>query len=485
MSSYTTLFKQDQTVIFDLGNLVNNVYTAAYNVTLTATYYNVISYTRAADTILPLSRGFTNASSAFTFPQQNVTSSFAIPRNSAKAVFTIAATGQIGEEFWWGNVLQQDINDFPAAGTLPGYSPFREVQLFIDGQLAGVAWPFPIIFTGGIVPGLWRPIVGIDAFDLKEDEIDVTPWLPLLTDGKPHEYSIKVSGLQLNADGTTVLSETVGDYWVITGKMFIWEDPFARQVSGSSPKLNFPQPQITATSQFQNSTNPNDTVLNYQVNVARQLTVSGSINTEFGAQQVSWQQSLTYSSVGEYSQEGNQEFNALTISGHDASSSGYQRRITYPLNVTSLFTTDGDNETISAVLTRGRTVATFGQPVFPTGLESFKETTPFNGALLTTTQNGQATYIANTTSEKAISFGQTSQDLTFSSLSPSQYSNPNPTGNTLYHRSVTADNGTIVSDQITDEGQNVPGGWSYSSPDNTHGYALVKFGKSRPLGIPA
>ena len=70
--------------------------------------------------------------------------------------------------------MQSQVSSFPSYGAIPGYSPFREAELFIDGQLAGVAWPFPIIFTGGVVPGLWRPIAGIDAYDLKEEEIDIT-----------------------------------------------------------------------------------------------------------------------------------------------------------------------------------------------------------------------------------------------------------------------------------------------------------------------
>lgn len=69
---------------------------------------------------------------------------------------------------------QSDVDTFPRYGGLYGYSPLREVQLLIDGMLAGVAWPFPTIFTGGVVPGLWRPIVGIEAFDLKEYEVDIT-----------------------------------------------------------------------------------------------------------------------------------------------------------------------------------------------------------------------------------------------------------------------------------------------------------------------
>lgn len=77
-------------------------------------------------------------------------------------------------KFWWSNAPQSEIDTFPRYGRSYGYSPFREIQLLIDGMLAGVAWPFPTIFTGGIVPGLWRPVVGIDAFDLKEYEIDIT-----------------------------------------------------------------------------------------------------------------------------------------------------------------------------------------------------------------------------------------------------------------------------------------------------------------------
>lgn len=51
-------------------------------------------------------------------------------------------------------MLSSDVNALPDYGELYGYSPFREVQLFIDGSLAGVAWPFPIVFTGAVISGL-------------------------------------------------------------------------------------------------------------------------------------------------------------------------------------------------------------------------------------------------------------------------------------------------------------------------------------------
>jgi hypothetical protein len=111
------------------------------------------------------------------------------------------------------------VNTFPEnPGWLYGYSPFREVQLLIDGQLAGVSWPFPLLFTGGVDPGLWRPIVGIDAYELPTFEIDVTPWLPLLCDGKSHEFGLKVIGFDDPADEKI---GTVGENRWVTGAVFV------------------------------------------------------------------------------------------------------------------------------------------------------------------------------------------------------------------------------------------------------------------------
>ncbi|KAF2155714.1 hypothetical protein K461DRAFT_221558 [Myriangium duriaei CBS 260.36] len=486
MSSFLTLFKKQQTLIFDLGNLINDIYTAPFNVTLSASYYTVGGKNNAADLILPLSQGLTNGPSTFHLPSQNASSSFSIPQNSVKAIFTIAATGQGDEEFWWSNVLQQDINDFPANGALLGYSPFREVQLFIDGKLAGVVWPFPIIFTGGVVPGLWRPIVGIDAFDLKEDEIDVTPWLPLLCDGKSHTFSIKVSGLNPSTGKTASLSETTNNEWWVDGKLFIWLDSTSHRTTGSAPTLSLPPPTIVATSQFQNDSQSNNSALTYQVNVARHLSVTGSIRTSTGEQKVSWQQSLNYDGQGTVRQGGNFQSNGLHISGHDVSSSGYSRSISYPLNCTSLVIIAGNTTMISANLDRGKEVEIHGQPVFPTGLESFGSafSDPSKvGSLLSTTQEGQAMYIANSTAKTSFSYGGTSQELSFSAVYPNEGYSPQAGTTQLYHRNVAAVNGTTVKDEITDKGESKPptGGRAATLSD-LHGYALVRPGKSGPPG---
>jgi len=217
MSHLLALFKKPQKFIYQLDNVNDNTYTGVLNTTVTATFFTAEDTVVPADLIYPVSsrQSSNNMGSLFSVPSQNATNTLSLPRNINKAVFSIAATGQTAEEFWYSNLLNSQVSTFaPQQGTLYGYSPFREVQLYIDGILAGVVWPFPIIFTGGVVPGLWRPIAGIDAFDLREDEIDVTPFLPLLCDGNSHTFEIKIAGIDDDGHGNGSLTATVGSFWV-------------------------------------------------------------------------------------------------------------------------------------------------------------------------------------------------------------------------------------------------------------------------------
>lgn len=129
----------------------NTLTTGPYYTTLTATFFTVPDSQPTADTILPISaeQSSENMGSAFSVPGQNASVSYTFAQNIARAVITLSACGQATEEFWYTNTFNSDVNTFEStAGTLYGFGPFREVQLLIDGQLAGVSWPFPIIFTG-------------------------------------------------------------------------------------------------------------------------------------------------------------------------------------------------------------------------------------------------------------------------------------------------------------------------------------------------
>lgn len=100
MTSFLSLFRESQTIIFDLGNQVTDTLTGTYNVTLTAAYFTAQDSITPADLIVPLSRrqGANGQPSYFTLPSDIAFNEFTLPQNIKKAVFTVSATGQADEE---------------------------------------------------------------------------------------------------------------------------------------------------------------------------------------------------------------------------------------------------------------------------------------------------------------------------------------------------------------------------------------------------
>ena len=454
------MWKQNQTLIFDLGNLVDNTYTGAFNTTLVATFFSSDIRAQPADLIIPVSKRLSskNQASAFRIPDQGpATNSFSIPRNVKKAVFSISACGQASEEFWWSNVPSSTVNTFGNASML-GFSPWREVQLFIDGSMAGVVWPFPVIFTGGVVPGFWRPLVGIDAFDLKEDEIDVSPWLGLLSDGKEHSYEIRVVGINDDGDGRAAIS-TVGSNWVVTGKLFLWLDTPHSITKGRGPVISAPEPQFVIEQDTTKTLNGTNSTLIFQVVASRQFTVESHIRTSEGVKLMAWKQSLSFSNIGNATAKGNNQTNTQLTTGTDRSSDGYSRKIRYPLYCFSSGIMDPVSKSLSlgGVISRGQRIQIFGDSVFPSGLEAFDATldydngaaNDFDGYTIDTWQAGNASYQNIPSQNRTIGQGQTEQMYTFSgettraeNLYP--YAPSSDDTKDLYRQHVFASNGKIM-----------------------------------------
>ena len=470
MDHYNSLWRREQKIIFDLGNLVDSTYTGLFNTTLTATFFTVPESPPTADIILPISlrQSSTDKPSAFSVPSQNASIEYTLPQNILRAVVSLSACGQATEEFWYTNVLSSQVDTFASTtGTLYGYSPFREVQLLIDGQLAGVSWPFPVIFTGGIVPGLWRPIAAIDAFDLREHEIDITPWLPLLCDGLSHSFEIRVAGLNDDGNDKASLAETVGSYWVVSGKIFIFSDASGSITTGTHPAISVPAPDIELSSSIAtNATGANET-LTYNTTVSRRLSISSTIYTSHGSQLATWEQILEYRNLNALTAQGTTQSTIQNTSGSDLSSSvEYANTYSYPLSVNSTFSIFASGAFgIDATLSHGLVYDIRGPSVFPSGIQSFEISTQatfpipgrsqpqsiilpssipkFNGALITTTQSGSASYLS--AGKASYSYGTTEQDFEFrgarSGNATAVYE--------LYRRHVKAVNSSVVEDQQT------------------------------------
>lgn len=433
MSQYNALWQEPQKLIFDLGNIITDVYTGPYNVTLTA-HFSYENNARTADIILPLStrRSASNSSSSFTVPTDNTTVSYKIPAAASRAVVSISACGQSEEEFWWSNVFTEDSEDFEdTAGELYGYSPFREIQFYIDGILAGVVWPFPIIFTGGVAPGFWHPVVGIDAFDLRQPEIDISPFLPLVQDGQEHAFEIRVTGLNVSSEGVATLANTVNSYWVVTGNIFLYTDDknTSALTTGdtTAPYVEAPEPKFTITRHLVE----NDS-LSYSVVAERTFKSTSS--------KFAWSQTLSYYNYGYVNQAGFGQVNRQLTSGKNTIAelggnlSSNETNFNYPLLVNATYTLTDTSETINSWMKRGLEIESTGGP----GISTYTMTS--GPSRLYTTQSGKAYYGA---------FSGESTTSTGSTLDEFQ-----STANGVeYSRTVRASGGSVIYDSQPSSGE--------------------------------
>ncbi|KAH9901727.1 peptide N-acetyl-beta-D-glucosaminyl asparaginase amidase A-domain-containing protein [Xylariomycetidae sp. FL2044] len=532
-SHYAALWRRPQTLIFDLENIVNDVYTGLLNTTLTATFFlrgsngNDNSTTTGgddgwedsfADLIIPLTQRLSPAPSQFVYPTTGTTTSLSssFPRNANRAVVTVDVKGQGTEEFWWSNVPQSQVDAFaPTYGSAyPGGSAFREVQVLIDtaadsddgeegaSYLAGVYWPYPTIFTGGVVPQLHRPIVGIDAFDLREHEIDITPFLPLLCDGSSsHSITIKIVGLVDDGGSSATLSSSTAESWYVTGKVFVWLDPDASSVttgtlpnvlgvssgSGSSNSSSEGQPEITLSQHLtQNATGFNET-LDYSIAVSRQLSVSAVVKTAKGGEaNVTWSQTLAYTNVGGVYDYGNGNINTMLITGSEGTTTStisttnntnvttttianarssshdgkaeeqlvYSTTYAYPLfcNSTATYTPEG-NLTLWAQLDQGLSLSVSGRNVLPSGHETYDPRPPLSvasggGSALDTWRNGTADYYRPADNSYSRGVGETRQVFSFDQLSEGAVDDGEIVSTRRYYRDVRAYNDTVTDDYV-------------------------------------
>lgn len=486
MSAFVALFKTPQKVIFDLGNLVDDTYTGEWNTTLTATFFTAKDTFEPADVIIPISarRSTMNQPSSFVVPETNATSTMSLPRNAKKVVFSVSACGQAAEEFWWSNVLTSDTQKFGNDTTLYGHSPFRELQVYIDGYLAGVAWPFPVIFTGGIVPGFWRPIVGIDAFDLREVEIDISPFIPLLSDGSAHTFDIRVVGIDDDGNGNAYFTEAIESNWVVTGKLFIWSGDISRNTTGIIPTIRAPEPSVQLRSSTIRSSNGTVDSLDYAIEVSRQLHIESTFATTTGPKTMIWRQNLTFSTAGTLNNSGNDQVLRQTSAGAHYNSFGFLWNFLYPISVSSSYHVQpGDNLTIAGKIGRGKAIQQLGNLAFPNDWQAFDTTRlpppmqnlSFDGAQTHNWQNGTALYISVPAQKISYGAGSTEQLLTLSGIGDHSATvvqdgtygagSGEQTTEELYRRHIIAANDSVVYDDEYFGGQ-VIGQSRFTVPDH-------------------
>ncbi|MEU1460394.1 peptide-N4-asparagine amidase [Streptomyces sp. NPDC005727] len=249
VTRYSDILRGPQDVEMLIGNVVDDTYTGVIDVKVTLTFYRGRPAAPAPDRVLTLA-GAPDATTLTT------------PRNSERIVAEVYATGSGGgcEEFWYLTVAD------PAAYSCKAdHGPYREVQIKVDGQLAGIAAPFPHVWTGGWSnPFLWYVLPAPRAFDVRPVEYDLTPFAGLLNDGRPHRVEVSVVGVPAGQPG-----------WSAPVNVLVWQDAHRDHVTGALTRSE-------ATDLANSSVHTPGAENRVDTEAGHRLTVSGYLNTSHG-----------------------------------------------------------------------------------------------------------------------------------------------------------------------------------------------------------
>ena len=154
-----------------------------------------------------------------------VTRTITFPRNLQRLMIDVLAQPQADDEFWW--ICQPKADKSPEADKSAADKtkatdcgrPFRDVEVLIDGRIAGLAAAYPWIYTGGVNPRMWTLAAGVEALDLSPTRVDLTPFAALVNDGKPHTVAIRVAG--------------ASRYFFAMGTLLGWRDVGRKVVTGA------------------------------------------------------------------------------------------------------------------------------------------------------------------------------------------------------------------------------------------------------------
>jgi hypothetical protein len=260
VTRYSALFRSPQPYSGGYGNYTSSVYTGVYRQTATLTFYEP-DRTHPAASVPDVVRGVPLGDLNPGTPSRDVTLSD-LPRNITRAELEVTLKGNGCDEQWFTAVPNDVAAKFPGDG-LCAAGPYREASFALDGTPAGTVGTYPHIYSGGIVPTLWRPVLAIDTLDLRPEKLDLTPFAGALVDGGSHQLSVSMSPL--------------GDNWNLVTTLFLWTDHHAARTSGALTR------DTVATTPATDSTSAAmSTGQQYTVTAHRDDVVAGFVDTSAG-----------------------------------------------------------------------------------------------------------------------------------------------------------------------------------------------------------
>jgi len=284
LTDYTALFNSAQNGRVDLGNLVNSTFTSTLFGTAELQFYplahnNGNGAPTTADMVLPLASDPTGGTTFLNSGSDSLSKSFTLPKNVERAYLDVIAQSQANDEFWYTCVPNDVATELQSCGG----TGFRETEVSIDGQPAGVAPVYPWIYTGGIDPFLWRPIPGVQTLNFVPYRVDLTPFAGVLSNGQPHTVSVNVFNANVGFSTTATL--------------MLFQDHRAQAVTGQITQNTIgagPAPDVVENLNTDSSGNITGTVT---VTSSRKFTIAGFVNTSHGNVRTNVNQSISFSNI--------------------------------------------------------------------------------------------------------------------------------------------------------------------------------------------
>ncbi|XP_068644308.1 peptide-N4-(N-acetyl-beta-glucosaminyl)asparagine amidase A [Aristolochia californica] len=217
---------------------------------------------KPANKIIPIS---SNGDDGFWFriqkPSVVHSKSVEIPLNTYRAILEVYVSFHSNDEFWYSNPPNAYIQKNNLT-TGRGNGSFRQVFATIDGIFAGSVVPFPVVFTGGINPLFWEPVVGIGAFNLPSYDLDLTPFLGILLDGNPHKIGLGVTdGIQ---------------YWLVDANLHLWVDHALPRIDAKLIRYRVPNMSVSRDCKFSGLDG------SFKITARRKIQFAGWVNSSLG-----------------------------------------------------------------------------------------------------------------------------------------------------------------------------------------------------------
>jgi hypothetical protein len=281
LTDYSSIFTVDEDGTVDLGNLFNKTYTGILFGSADVLFYPLAQNQlppRTADQVIGFSAGPTGGTVALYSTTSLLEETLTLPTNITDLYFDVFSQSQSDDEFWYTCVPNNVASELDSC---PG-TAFRESEVTIDGNPAGVAPVYPWIFTGGIDPFLWIPIPGVQTMNFRPYRVNLTPFASVLDDGQPHTIALSV----FNADS----------YFSATASLLLYLDSGSTEVTGAltNNTLTVPSPNITENIRVGKNGNLNGTV---NTSSGHKFQISGYVNTSLGTVTTTLTQDINFSNV--------------------------------------------------------------------------------------------------------------------------------------------------------------------------------------------